>query len=565
MSNEMQRDEALFAQLRQSKKKKRRKALLTVGTVVLVAAVVLLVAVVRLRSSVRQRFASAGAQVLSYTAETGTVHTVVSGSGTIDYVDLEALKVPAGVEIQEVLVERQDAVSKGDILATVNMATVLEALADTQQAIDDLDKVIRSAESDKVGSTISAGVTGRVKVVYAEKGDDVAAVMAEHGALAVLSVDGYLSCRIDAQGLSGGDTVRITREDGSRLSGTVETVVGSTATILVSDDGTRVGEKVELSDEGDTALGTGVLEVHAPLRITGYAGTVSAVRAKENQKVYSGTGLFSLTDTAVSTNYQSLLRQREEQEEILMRLLTIYQDGAVAAPYDGLISSVEYDEDTADTSAEQSLVTITPNEAMELTISVGEADILSLEVDQTAEVTVSSVSEETFTGTVTDVTRTASSGSYSAKVEFSLRPDILMLPGMSADVSIRIQGVENAVLVPVDAVHQTSAISYVYTSYDEQTQEYGGMVEVTTGLWGDQYVEITSGLNPGDTVYYTEAQTFSFGFGGMGAMSPMGGFADSQGNQGFVFDDSQMPGGMGGGKGDRADMGGRPDFDGQRP
>lgn len=246
-----------------------------------------------------------------------------------------------------------------------------------------------------------------------------------------------------------------------------------------------------------------------------------------------------------------------------MELLTIYHDGAVLAPYDGLVSSVNYDEDTADPSAEQNLLTLTPNKAMEVTISIGEGDILSLKEEQTAEVTVSSVSDEAFPGTVTEVTKTASSGSYSAKVEFSMQPDIAMLPGMSADVNIRIQGVENAVLVPVDAVHQTSAISYVYTSYDEQTQQYGGMVEVTTGLWGDQYVEITSGLNPGDTVYYTESQTFSFGFGAMGAMG--GGFGAENLPINRIMNEG---GGSTGGKsdrGDRGDMGGRPDFGGQRP
>lgn len=559
MNEKNQRDDQLFAELKKTKQRKRRKILLTVAIVVLVVAVVLLVAVFQLRASVRERFASAGQEVLSYTAETGTLHTVVTGSGTIGYVDEEDLTVPAGVEIDEVKVERQDVVSKGDILATVKMATVMEALSDTQEAIDALDDEIHDAESDKVSSTISSGVSGRVKLVYGEKGADVAACMAENGCLAVLSLDGYLYCTVETQILTAGDTVQLTREDGSRLSGTVETVVGEKATILVSDDGTRVGEEVLIADEDGTALGNGVLEIHSALRITGYAGTICNVYAKENQKVYSGTGLFALTDTGVSTNYESLLRERQEQEEILMQLLTIYQDGALLAPYDGLVSAVSYEEDTADSSAEQNLLTLTPNKAMEVTISIGEGDILSLEEKQTAEVTVSSASDEAFLGTVTEVTKTASSGSYAANVEFDMQPGVSMLPGMSADVNIQIQGVENAVLVPVDAVHQTSAISYVYTSYDEQTQEYGGMVEVTTGLWGDKYVEIISGLNVGDTVYYTEAQNFSFGFGAMG-----GGFSTEDlpinrimNNGGGSFD-----GGQGGGN--KPDMGGgRPDGGGR--
>lgn len=563
MSEQNQRDDALFEQLRNTKKKKRRKILLTVGIILALVAVALLVAVTQLRASVRQKFASAGNEVLTYTAQTGTLHTLVSGSGTIAYVDEEDITVPAGVEVEEVTVDRQDTVAKGDILATVNMATVLQALSDTQSAIDDLDEQIHDAEGDKVSSSLTAGVTGRVKLVYGEKGEDVSAVMAENGALAVLSLDGYLSCTLEDQTLSTGDTVTVTCSDGTELEGKVETMLGTTATILVTDDGPKVGDTVTVSNGEGTVLGTGELEIHASLRITGYAGTISAVQATENRKVYSGTQLFTLTDTQVATNYQSLLRSREEQEEILLQLLTIYQDGAVLAPNDGLVCDVVYDEDTANTAAEQTLVTLTPDKQMEVTITVGEADILSLEVGQTAEVTVSSASEEAFRGVVEEVTRTNASGSYSAKVSFDKQEGLRMLPGMSADVNIQIQGVENAILVPVDAVHQTSAISYVYTSYNEETKEYGGMVEVTTGLWGDQYVEITSGLSVGDVVYYTEAVTFSFAFGGMsGGFSaedlPINKIMNGQGGGDFGgggnFGGGNMPD-MGG---SRPDGGGRP-------
>lgn len=558
MSEKNQRDDALFEQLRTTKKRKRRKILLTVGIVVALVAVALLVAVVQLRSSVRRRFTSTRNEVLSYAAQTGTIHALVSGSGTIAYVDEEELSVPAGVEVEEVAVERQDTVGKGDILATVNMATVLEALSDTQDAIDQLDDDIHDAEADKVSSSLTAGVTGRVKLVYGEKGDDVASVMARHGALAVLSLDGHLSCTLETRALEKGDAVTVTCPDGTHFTGTTETVLGDTATILISDDGPLVGEMVTVTKEDGTQLGTGELEIHAPLRITGYAGTISAVQAKENKKVSSGTRLFTLTDTEVTTNYQSLLRSREEQEDILLQLLTIYQDGAVLAPYDGLIGDVIYDEDTADSASEQVLLTLTPDQQMEVTITVGEADILSLEEEQTAEVTVSSVSEEAFLGTVTEVVRTNTSGSYCATITFDKQEGVRMLPGMSADVNIQIQGVENAILVPVDAVHQTSAISYVYTTYDEETHEYGGMVEVTTGLWGDKYVEITSGLKVGDTVYYTEAQSFLFPFAGMNAMG--GGFSAENLPMNRIMNGGDNQGGREnrGGNGGPGDFGGRP-------
>lgn len=556
LSNEKQREDALFEALGKSRKRRRRKILLTVIVILLIVAVALVLIVGGLRRQVQERFAFNDDEVLAYQAATGTLHTVVSGSGTLAYVDQEALSVPAGVEIDEVEAEYGDLVSRGDILATVDMATVMQALADVQEAIDDLDDQISDAESDSVSSIISAGVGGRVKIIYAEAGSDVTACMAENGALAVLSLDGYMAVDIQSDALSAGDSVTVVLSDGSRKEGSVETVLGTTATVLVTDNGPKFDEEVTIVDADDNSIGAGKLYIHSPLRITGYAGTVKTVSAVENRQVYSNTTLFSLSDTSFSTNYQSLLRQRTEQEEILTELLTIYQDGAVLAPFDGLVCSVEYDEALVVAGIETSLLTLTPNESMEVTVSISESNILSLEVGQTATVTVSSVSEDAFDGIVTEVSKTASSTSgvtfYSAVVQLPKTDS--MLAGMTAEADIQIQGVENVILVPVDAVHQTRDICYVYTSYDEETQQYGGMTEVTTGLWGDSYVEITSGLQVGDTVYYTEEEEFFFSFGGMSGMSGMGGMGGMSGsNSGGM---GGMPSGNFGGRGSMGGMSG---------
>ena len=98
---------------------------------------------------------------------------------------------------------------------------------------------------------------------------------------------------------------------------------------------------------------------------------------------------------------------------------------------------------------------------------------------------------------------------YSAQVLLDKAPG--MLPGMTADVDIKIEGNENALIIPVDALHQTSGGSYVYTSFDEETQQYGGRVDVEVGMQNDEYAEILSGLEEGDTVYFTKQENiFAF-------------------------------------------------------
>ena len=96
----------------------------------------------------------------------------------------------------------------------------------------------------------------------------------------------------------------------------------------------------------------------------------------------------------------------------------------------------------------------------------------------------------------------------------------------------------------------TSSSYYVYTSYDESTGELGGMKEVTVGITNSNYAEITSGLSEGDTVYYIEKQTESFGFG-MPGDSFGGGMPGGGGPEGAPSGGSGMGGQMpsGGGPG----------------
>ena len=550
MSEQNQHSEALFDTLSKNKKKRRRKVVRTVLIVIAVIAAILVGLVFHLRRKVEQRFASSAAEVIRYEVVTGTINTVVSGSGTLAQVDMEDISVPTGVEITEVLVENRDSVSQGDILATVDMATVMTALADIQEQLDDLDDEIADAKGDTVSSTITAGVSGRVKRILAQVGTDVTACMAENGALAYISLDGHMAVEIETDGLKKGDTVTVRRAEGGELSGTVESAIGGRATILVTDNGPKYDEEVTVLLEG-SELGKGRLSIHSPLAVTGYAGTVSGVSVSENASVYNNTAVFSLKDTSFSANYDTLLRQRTDLEETLMDLLAIYRVGAVAAPFDGTVSSVLYDEDLGE--GQTDVLSLYPNESMSITISVDETDILALEEGQEAEVVVSSVSEETLTGTVTEISREAATSSgvtlYSAEIIVDNVPG--MLPGMTADVDVKIEGVEDAIIIPVEALRQTSAISYVYTTYDEETKQYGGMVEVTTGMQNDTYVEVLSGLKVGDTVCYTEQENFfEMIFGAMG-----GGMG------------SNMGGGMSGGMGSqRPDMGGqRPDMGGGRP
>ena len=542
----VQRDDALFETLGKNKKRKRRRIIITVVSIVLVLAIIAVTGVGFLQRRVREQFASNQGEVLSYEVTTGSISTVVSGSGSLTDVDLNSITVPEGVEITEVKVKTNQAIAKGDILATVDMASVISAMADLQVQIEDLDEQLSDAEDDAASTTIYAGVTGRVKAIFGEAGASVADVMYEHGALALISLDGYMAVDIETDALTVGDGVTVKLSDEEEITGTVESVVGGKATILVTDNGPEYDEAVTVLNDEDTVLGTGNLYIHSALKVTGYAGTIAAVKADVNDKVSDTTKLFTLEDTSYSANYNSLLRQRAELEKTLLELLTIQRDGAVLATADGSVYSVDYSDDAA-----AAVVTLSTDEKMSVTISVDESDILSLELGQTVTVSVPSVSEDSFAGTLTEINHTSSSsGTYSAVIEVEKVEG--MLSGMTASVSVRIEGVDDAILIPIEALHKTSDGAYVYTSYNEEYQEYGGKVDVVTGLENSTYVEIKSGLSVGDTVYYTEQESGFGNFGGMGGFpGGNGGQMPDFGGEMPDFGGGQMPnfgGGSGGGR-----------------
>ncbi len=534
------------------------------NTIILIVAILLLLVagVFYLQQQVQENFATTDENsVLSAEVTVGSISTTVSGSGTLASEDTEDVTIPSGVEIDELYVEEGDSVEEGDLLATIDTSSVLSALSDVQDQLDELDEELEEASEDEVSSTVTAGVSGRVKAIFAEAGDDVATVVYENGALVLLSLDGYMAVDIESSDYEVGDSVTVTTSDGDDYTGSVSAVTGTVVTILITDNGPEYGDTVTVDDSY-----TSVLYIHEPLKVTGYAGTVKKVKTSLNAKVSDTTTLLTLTDTSYSANYDQLLTQRAELEELYQTLVKLYMDGAVYAELSGTVDSVS---DTSDSSTasgyytstsatvssgdETTIVTIDPDETMSVSISVDETDILSLEVGQEATITIESIGDDTYSGTLTEIDNTATSSGgvtvYTATVTLDKTEE--MLSGMTASVYITIEGTDNALLVPEDAVSQTSSTAYVYTSYDETTGELGDMVEVTTGLSNGSYIEITDGLSEGDTVYYFDSSSdSSFDFSSMmggdrGGSSDFSGGMDSGGMSGGGM--SSGGGDMGGG------------------
>ncbi len=150
------------------------------------------------------------------------------------------------------------------------------------------------------------------------------------------------------------------------------------------------------------------------------------------------------------------------------------------------------------------IASVTAQENVYVQIVVDELDVSKIYSRQAATVTVDALEGQQFRGTVTSVSASGENEGGNSKYTVTVRlgkiPD--MLPGMRAAVSITLETVENVLCVPVAALIETGTQTQVYTAYDGETKELMEPVAITAGVCDAQYVQILSGINDGQTVYY---------------------------------------------------------------
>lgn len=308
-----------------------------------VAAIVVLLALMPMLASEKVEDDGPVASILSDEVQLRDISTLVKGGGTLEEEERVEITIPSGVKLKSFLVDNDDYVMEGDPVAEVDRVSVMSAIAQVQETLDYLNEQIEKNRDAEISNTIKAAAGGRVKNVYGKAGDSVQDVMLEHGALAVISLDGLMAVKVQTEtAVSTGDRVTVTFEDGTQVNAKVESSLDGTVVVTVEDKGYESGAKVTISAE-DQELGAGELYIHSQWNVTGTTGTISHVHVKEETKVTSGNVLFTLKDTSFAPEFQILVAQRQKYEDLMQELFRLYQDTTVNAPGEGLISGVEKD------------------------------------------------------------------------------------------------------------------------------------------------------------------------------------------------------------------------------
>ena len=135
-----------------------------------------------------------------------------------------------------------------------------------------------------------------------------------------------------------------------------------------------------------------------------------------------------------------------------------------------------------------------------------EYDIQSITVGQTFEVYIPAT-EENVQATVSHIGKTAVQTGSTTYYEVVLTAELSenVLPGMQIEATMTREKIENALLLRMDAL-QYDTNGRVYAAKEGADGKLFS-VELTLGSNDGVYVQVLSGLQEGDTVWYTDDQT----------------------------------------------------------
>ena len=511
---------------------------------------------------------SSAASATSYTTAEVTrmdVSSSITGSGTLEAADSYSVTTLIEGSILTADFEEGDEVEEGTILYTIDSSDASNSLEQAEISLNQAQRSYNNQLESQEDLIITAPVSGQVYSIDVEVGDDVAA----GETVATIRDSQTMSLEVsfpadDASSFYVGQSATVTLDSTfetltgtiSKISGTDTVLTGNvivrTVTIDVSNPGGLSTEQTASAAVGTaTSTASGTFTYKEEETVTAQvSGEVSSIRVSEGDQVSSGQILIVLTSDDLDDSLQSISESLRNAEISLENQYENLDDYTITSPIKGTIVDKNYNAGET-TEANQVLCTIYDLSYLTMTLSVDELDIASIEVGQSVSIVADAVEDTTYTGTVTKVSVAGTSSGSATTYPVTIRIDETdgLLPGMSVDATIELASAEDVLAIPSAALNRgdtvlvtadspSAANGTLVESTTEDGEDYYS-VEVTTGVSGDDYIEIVSGLQEGDTVAYIPTSSSSSEMGMMGG----------------------MPGGMGGGMpGGGGGMGGGPGF-----
>ncbi len=549
---------------------KKRK--ITIGIIILVSLVLLFALIGQKKDKQKTNIASEDAIVGRQ-----NITSSITGSAVVMPKEQYSITALVSGDVLEASFEQGDVVKEGDVLYKIDAS-------DAQNSIENADISHRRSQMDYNRAlenyndlTVKSDISGVVKAMHVKCGDAVNT----GSKIADIYDDSYLILTTtfndaDAQYIHTGDsaTVRIS-SNGEEIWGTVTYVNAAgyaaegntlvrTVKIKVKNPSTLTNTETATATVGDFACASvGTFEYLSEKTITAQVGgEIDALYAYEGTRVTNGSNLVHIKSDTVSdalkSSQLSLQSSQLSRENAQKKL----EDYTITAPISGTVvtKNVKAGDklDSKNMSAEMAV--IYDMSSLECELSVDELDIKNVKTNQSVVIKCDAVEGKSYNGIVTNVsvngTTTNGVTTYPVTIEIT-DFDNSLLPGMNIDAEIITSTATNVLAVPVGAINRGNIVFVKGEKEDEKDFAPEGYrsVRVETGVYNNEFIEITSGLNEGDTVYVPQIQASTLAdtmqkFGAMQGQGMQGGMpsgARGGGMQGGMPSGARGGGMQGGG------------------
>ena len=501
--------------------------------IAVVAAAAVLVAVIVPRKS---RSASAD---LAYTQEKlgrRDIVNVYDGSGTINAADSYTVKSLVTGTVLTADFELGDTIQKGDVLYVIDSSDVEGDLESAQLSVSQAQRSYDDAADarnvrTKIGGEVSSFAVAAGDAVQA--GQTVATV--RDTSVMLLAVDFPAA---EAQSFAVGQAAQVMPDTTFEvLNGTIRSVSGAdpsgdaslmtcTVTIAVPNAGSLTTAQAAVAQvNGVSSLNSAHFTYQREETVVAAAsGTVSELCVKEGSTVRQDDVILRITGKDLdkqTRNAADSLRAAELQMSSAEKTISHY---TIDAPISGTIVDKKVkagDKLSANDTAMQNLCTIYDMSYLEMKLNVDELKIRSLEVGQEVDITADAVPGETYKGVISSILVAGTTANGSTSYPVTVRIDDMgeLLPGMNATAKITTASVKNVLALPNAALVRGSYVLVTRDSPSAANAETSMTapdgyvyVKVTTGISDDDYIEVKSGLQEGDTIAYDNSSVSATDF-----------------------------------------------------
>ena len=473
--------------------------------------------------------ASVDASYTEAAPERRDVTNTLSGTGTLNPANTYTVKSLVDGKVLTGTIEEGDIVEESNVLYTIDSSDAStnfeKAEIAMQQAQRSYDKVV---DRQYVRAEV-AGVVSSLKVTKGDEvtsGQEVAVIRDSSRMLLTLEFPAA-----DAANFSVGQSAAVTL-DGTfeQLDGTVTSVSGTdalsagnlltrTVTITVKNaGGLTTAQAATASINGVSSIGSATFAYQAERTLTAQAaGTVTSINVQEGSDVAKDDIILGLSGDDLTESIQSASESLRSAEISMQNLQDAMNNYTITAPISGTI--IEKDAKVGDAvKAGDTLCIVYDLSYLEMSINVDELQISSISVGQQVQITADAVPDKTYVGTVTRVSMkgTANGGTTTYPVSIRIDDTDGLRPGMNANAEIVVAEAKNALVVPNAAVVRGS---YVLVTKDSpsaanadttmEAPEGFVYVPVKTGVSDDDYTQIVSGIQEGDTIGYDPSSVSS--------------------------------------------------------